>query len=278
MKWPRALTDGSGPYVVAGALAVVIHVGLGAGGMAAADRWGHGREPTPPIVVAIVPVEHKPEPKPDPPKPEPKPEPPKPDVPLPKTEPPKIRKVSHEPPPPVKADKPPEQKPPPKPDEPPPLLEVPMASTTTGPSNVTVNASDEGNLKGDPNGVKGGKGKPGTRTTGDPNGDPKGVPGGTGTKAADVYCCKTEPKVLKEVEARYPDDAEREGIEGSVKLAVEIDEQGHVRKVKVLKGLGHGLDEAAVEALKRFQFSPAIASDGKPAAKTITYTYTFVIP
>ena len=277
MKWPEYMTDGRGPYVVAAVLAVLIHVGLGAGGMAAAERWGRGEEPKPSITVAIVPIEHKQEPPPkqdEPKKDEPKKDEPKP-VPLPRTEPPKVRKVSKEPPPPPKADKPPEQ--PPKPDEPPPLLEVPMASTTTGPSNVTVNASEEGNLKGDPNGVKGGRGKPGPRA-GVPTGDPKGVPGGAGSKPAEVYCCKSEPKVLKEVEAKYPEEAESLGIEGSIKLAVEIDEQGHVRKVKVLKGLGHGLDEAAVDALRRFQFAPAIASDGKPAAKTITYTYTFVIP
>src|SRR5690606_9229315 len=53
--------------------------------------------------------------------------------------------------------------------------------------------------------------------------------------------------------ASSPDDstaaARRDGIEGTVVLRVEIDETGKVGEVRVVKGLGYGLDEVAVRLM-----------------------------
>jgi len=78
----------------------------------------------------------------------------------------------------------------------------------------------------------------------------------------------------------YPPEAAALGIEGAVRLRVELDERGRVVDVKVLSGLGHGLDREAVEALKhRCKFSPAIASDGRPVPFVIDpYVFHFEIP
>jgi protein TonB len=59
------------------------------------------------------------------------------------------------------------------------------------------------------------------------------------------------------VKANYTDDARAAGIEGRVRVEISIDESGHVLSAKVLTGLGHGLDESAVEAAKRMAFTPA---------------------
>ena len=50
--------------------------------------------------------------------------------------------------------------------------------------------------------------------------------------------------------------------------------------IKVLSGLGHGLDQAAMYALKnRCRFTPAIATDGKAVPYVIpSYTFHFEIP
>jgi periplasmic protein TonB len=79
---------------------------------------------------------------------------------------------------------------------------------------------------------------------------------------------------------QYPPEAEQLGIEGDVKLRVSLDEKGHVHDVKVLSGLGHGLDQVAVNALKhKCRFTPAIATDGKPVAYVIpSYVFHFEIP
>lgn len=55
---------------------------------------------------------------------------------------------------------------------------------------------------------------------------------------------------------KYPPDAQKAGIEGKVYLLIYIDEKGNVNDVKVLKGLGAGCDEAAVEAIKDTKFTP----------------------
>jgi outer membrane biosynthesis protein TonB len=62
---------------------------------------------------------------------------------------------------------------------------------------------------------------------------------------------------------------------------VAIDERGHVSDVKVISGLGHGLDEAAVSAIRsaQCQFTPALANDGRAVPYVIKrYTFQFQLP
>jgi TonB family protein len=55
----------------------------------------------------------------------------------------------------------------------------------------------------------------------------------------------------------YPEAAQRAGLEGQVVLKAIIDRQGRARQVQVLRGLGLGLDEAAVAAVGQWKFRPA---------------------
>jgi protein TonB len=61
----------------------------------------------------------------------------------------------------------------------------------------------------------------------------------------------------------YPAAAQRAGLEGMVVVKAVIDEQGRVGDVQVLRGLGLGLDEAAVAAVRHWRFHPATRA-GKP--------------
>jgi len=78
----------------------------------------------------------------------------------------------------------------------------------------------------------------------------------------------------------YPSEAKRLGIEGDVILRVELDEAGRVHGTRVLSGLGHGLDEAAVFALThKCRFTPAIDKSGSPVAFVIPrYAFHFATP
>jgi TonB family protein len=70
-------------------------------------------------------------------------------------------------------------------------------------------------------------------------------------------------KPLNRPPVEYPDAARRLGRQGEVSLGLVVNEQGQVIAVQLFKHLGHGIDEAAVEAAQKLQYSPAL-KDGKP--------------
>ncbi|MBN1962736.1 MAG: TonB family protein [Deltaproteobacteria bacterium] len=80
------------------------------------------------------------------------------------------------------------------------------------------------------------------------------------------------PRKLMECEA--PPETKRRGIEGKVKLNVEVLADGSVGEVKVVQGLNPEIDALVVAALKRCRFSPAEIA-GKPVVTRIPYTYSF---
>lgn len=67
----------------------------------------------------------------------------------------------------------------------------------------------------------------------------------------------TPPVLVHKVEPDYSDEARKSHFQGTVLLAVDIDERGQVINVRVLRPLGLGLDEKAVDAVRRWRFTPA---------------------
>ena len=65
------------------------------------------------------------------------------------------------------------------------------------------------------------------------------------------------PRLLREVRAEYSDAARRANLEGEVELEIVIRSDGTVGDVKILKGLGLGLNEQAVQAVRQWRFAPA---------------------
>jgi protein TonB len=69
----------------------------------------------------------------------------------------------------------------------------------------------------------------------------------------------TTLKVTRRVEPMYPPASRRLDEEGSVQLRVHVDERGRARDVELLKSSGFDrLDAAAIAAVRRWQFSPAM--------------------
>jgi periplasmic protein TonB len=167
----------------------------------------------------------------------------------------------------VKLLKPRENVPPP-PNEPPPPDEPPqqaplvvgmtMSSTTTGGSF----AAPVGNTLY-------GKAEPQAQAPQDvkPYSAPRFVP---------IYQVDSPPAVLSETKIPYPEGARREGIEGTVLLSIVVDIDGRVTSAKVLSGPGHGLNEAARDAIGKFRFKPAIKS-GQPVSTEMKYKYSFFL-
>ncbi|NMO21659.1 energy transducer TonB [Pyxidicoccus fallax] len=210
-----------------------------------------------PVEMVMVEVQ-KPPPPPPPPVEEKKPEPPPP---------PKVRvrpplKVAEAPrplpPPPVDAPPPPNETPPPAAKPAPLVVGMTMSSTTSGGSF----AAPVGNtLYG---------------RTADRAKAPQEVKAYSAPKYTPIYQVDREPELANEVKIPYPEEARRAGIEGTVTLAITIDNEGRVVAVKVINGPGYGLNEAARDAIRRFRFKPAIKG-GEAVSTEMKYSYTFLL-
>lgn len=65
------------------------------------------------------------------------------------------------------------------------------------------------------------------------------------------------PRLLKEVRADYTDVARRSNITGEVLLEIVVRRDGSVGDVRILRRLGSGLEERAVQAVRQWRFAPA---------------------
>lgn len=60
---------------------------------------------------------------------------------------------------------------------------------------------------------------------------------------------------------QYPESAKKNGIQGTVVISAEIDENGNVTNTKILEGIYPECDEVAVNAIKQVKFNPAIRNN-----------------
>jgi periplasmic protein TonB len=84
----------------------------------------------------------------------------------------------------------------------------------------------------------------------------------------------TAPIPIVAPEAEFSDEARREKYQGICMVAVIVDASGYPQNVHVVQHLGMGLDEKAMEAIRKYRFKPAMR-DGKPVAAAITVEVDF---
>jgi TonB family protein len=84
----------------------------------------------------------------------------------------------------------------------------------------------------------------------------------------------TPPRVIFMPDPEYSEQARRKKIQGVVVLSVTVATDGSTHDIKIVKGLGYGLDEKAVEAARRWKFKPAL-KDGEPIEKEIAAEVSF---
>jgi iron complex outermembrane receptor protein len=85
------------------------------------------------------------------------------------------------------------------------------------------------------------------------------------------------PKLVRSVQAEYPEEARRAALSGTVRLQLVIGIDGAVSEAYVLRRAGHGFDESALRAARQLRFEPALL-DGRPAAVRIEYEIAFTLP
>ncbi|HLG58600.1 MAG TPA: M56 family metallopeptidase [Vicinamibacterales bacterium] len=74
----------------------------------------------------------------------------------------------------------------------------------------------------------------------------------------------------------YSDDARRQGIEGVVTAQAHVDASGHLGGVRVVQGLGFGLDQNALVALRQWRFRPGTRG-GAPVAMDVAIEIEFTL-
>jgi len=85
------------------------------------------------------------------------------------------------------------------------------------------------------------------------------------------------PEIIEFVEAHYPQELIKDGVEGTVLLELIVSETGGVDSVNVVRGLHPALDSSAAAAVRQFKFSPAQLTGGENVAVMLQYEYRFTM-
>ena len=135
--------------------------------------------------------------------------------------------------------------------------------------NVRLISSGEGTHNGIGSGANGGDGP------GKPTGHGPGFERGIGDS---VYRLGvggvSNPVAIVTPEAEFSDEARRAKYQGACLIAIIVDSHGNPQNPHVVRSLGMGLDEKALDAVRRYRFKPAL-KDGKPVPVTITVEVNF---
>jgi TonB family protein len=108
-----------------------------------------------------------------------------------------------------------------------------------------------------------GSGKGGGIGSGSGGGLGPGEGGGVGGGVYRVGGGVTAPSLLQKIEPEYSEEARKAKYQGTVTLYIQVDPNGKAINMRVLHSLGLGLDEKAMEAVKKWKFKPG-TKDGKP--------------
>jgi TonB family protein len=100
------------------------------------------------------------------------------------------------------------------------------------------------------------------------------VHGGPKIAQADAGPATTPVEITFKPQPVYTDDARNLKLEGEVLLEVSFSANGTLHVNRVVRGLGHGLDEAAMAAANKMRFKPALRM-GQPVDSTAIVHVTF---
>jgi len=136
-------------------------------------------------------------------------------------------------------------------------------------ANVTLAANGEGSGSGMGTGSGGGLG------SGNGNGYGPGTGGNAGGGLYRVGGGVSAPVPLNSVEAEFSDEARRAKYQGVCLISLIVDAQGNPQNPRVVRALGMGLDEKALEAVRKYKFKPAMKDGRTPVPVMITVEVNF---
>jgi TonB family protein len=68
----------------------------------------------------------------------------------------------------------------------------------------------------------------------------------------------SSPTVLFRVDPEYSEEARKAKYSGTVLVSIVVDTEGRARDIRVVKSVGMGLDEKAMEAVSKWKFKPGM--------------------
>jgi len=101
-----------------------------------------------------------------------------------------------------------------------------------------------------------------------------GIGGGIGGGVYKVGGGISAPQAISAPDPDYTEEARQAKKQGTCILWLIVDSTGHPRDIRVVRGLGLGLDAKAVEAVRQWRFQPSL-KDGKPVDVQISVEVEF---
>jgi protein TonB len=146
-------------------------------------------------------------------------------------------------------------------------------------TNLKMNNNNMPNF-GDPNSTLGGNSMGRGSGTGIGNGNGSGLgPGSGGNYGGGVKQVGggvIGPVKTYGLDPEFSEEARKTKSMGTVTVSLIVDQKGMPQSVHILRGVGMGLDEKAVEAVKTYRFKPA-TENGKPVAVYLNVEVNFEI-
>jgi protein TonB len=136
-------------------------------------------------------------------------------------------------------------------------------------ANVTIASEGQGSSAGMGSGSGGGLG------SGQGNGYGPGYGGGAGGGVYHVGGGISAPVPLNSVEAEFSDEARRAKYQGVCLIQMIVDAHGMPQDPRVVRPLGMGLDQKALEAVRKYRFKPALKDGKTPVPVMITVEVNF---
>jgi TonB family protein len=145
---------------------------------------------------------------------------------------------------------------------------MPNLGISTGPAMPTPPSNGSGSGAGIGSGSGGGIG------AGHGPGVGAGSGGGIGGGVFHVGGGVSAPLAISTPDPDYTEEARRAKTQGTCILGLIVDAEGHPHDIRIVRGLGSGLDAKAIEAVRQWRFDPA-KKDGKPVSVLISVEVAF---
>ncbi len=145
---------------------------------------------------------------------------------------------------------------------------LPNIGVTKSP-NVSLASNGQGGGAGMGTGYGGGLG------SGTGNGYGPGTGGNAGGGLYRIGGGVSAPVPIFQPEAEFSDEARRAKYQGVCLISVIVDAQGNPQNPRVIRPLGMGLDEKALEAVRKYKFKPAMKDGKTPVPVMITIEVNF---